>query len=146
MIVLSLYRWKLTARIHTLTQMLYNSVVAILSRHCLDIGYKMCVTIFKLACSRNQYHTLKVQATLIPTRTLLHKTVENIVIHLSRYGSRTNSFLILEILHIGSSSLDNNKINAGTYLITLRITNITCCIFPNIGFQIGINTNLRNTF
>ena len=56
-----------------------------------------------------------------------------------------NGFLVLEILHGGSLSLYNNKVNAWADLIALGIENIARHIVADIRFQHRIHPNLVNT-
>ena len=143
--ILTLCRRELTSGIYPTTEMLYDSLITINSRHSFNVCHEMGVTILKLTSSRHHYNSLEIQRTFIPARTLFCQTVYwacRIIMTLSRHS--TQSLLILKILHTCSSSLNDNKINSWTYFISFWIAYITCSIITDICFQIRIHSYFWN--
>lgn len=69
--ILTFGRRELTTRVNPLAQIVDNAVIAVHTRVSLATGNKAGVAIFKLASAGNKQHTLEINNTLIPARTLL---------------------------------------------------------------------------
>ncbi len=144
--VLTLGRRELTTRINTAAQMLDNAIITIQPGISLQIRNKMGIAIFMFPCRRHQNDTFEIKRSLIPPRNIFHQTIGRTRRRILRQSiCRTQSFLVLEILHIGSSRLNYNEINSRANLISFGITNIACRIRAYISFQFRIHPNLRYT-
>ena len=64
-------RRKLASLVNTLTQVIYNAIIAVKPRFSLDIGNKLRIFILEFTCSRHHQHTLEVNHSFIPAKSNL---------------------------------------------------------------------------
>ena len=130
-----------------MAQVVDNSVIAVDTGISLTLRHKFCIAISKLACTRNEGNPFEVQNPFIPSRSchvkLCNKRSCTSFAMVGR--SAMNGFFVLEVLHCGSFSLYDNEIDPWSYFISLRIEDITLCIFADVSFQLWVHANIINT-
>ena len=149
--ILAFCRRELRTIVHSSAQMLYNTIVAILTRIGFATHYELRIAILMLSGSRNKHNALEVELALIPSHTFFCKAISRGRSSVTLISRRTivlsvgmKRLLLLEVKHCSRCSLNYNKVYSGANFIPFRIIDFTLSIIPDIGLQIWIHAYLGN--